>query len=340
MTNNDIKVALILHQLGKKEQYGAELMDNILSVTENTVDLKSAQLYSIMKNLSSTGLVQSYWEDSDIGGKRHYYKLTPKGTTALHNYPTEQEIVKDLIKAKYSNLPATDYNNLDIDTSSNYDINLENIKLSNSTPTASVSEQTFLSTTNYDKINVKLDKNVFASEKEREFEEDYTNAPTNVIMNVARRDSKDYSTDAGTIARKKLFDKICIKSVVSFAIQVFVLVLSFILTRRYTERTIVNVVIGVISIISAIYLLLFFANHKSIRYTILDGKYKFNAKKYLFIASMVSLISFVALTILVVVLNAAKVLVTDYIQFLYILVLCLLPIIDALLNFSYTKKID
>ena len=47
--------------------------------SQGTYELKQPTLYSCLKRLENQGFISAYWENSDIGGKRHYYKLTKKG---------------------------------------------------------------------------------------------------------------------------------------------------------------------------------------------------------------------------------------------------------------------
>ena len=333
MDKNELRIALVLCQLSKSNQYGAELLENVSKMTEGTLEIKSAQLYSLMKGLSSSGLVQSYWEDSAIGGKRHYYKLTERGKTALSQYPSQQELVKGLIADKYSNLKNIDFESKQIDNASNYDINVENTKLAMDTPTVSKSEQTFLSSKANEKINIRLDKKVFetlAGETAEDSEIVYT--MNNKINNVERRDYKDYSTDSEMLARKKLFDRISCKSIVSFAIQAFVIALCLGLTRKYTDKILINISLIVSALLSIIYIYVFISHYKTLRYTILDGKYEFSIKKSILRGLVMSAISFAIQAIVVLICNVTGLTDMNYFLLLYMLALSLLPTINAILN--------
>ena len=70
---------LILLTLKDGDKYGYEIKDGIEKLTENQIEVKQANLYSSLKKLEQMKLISSYWRDSDIGGKRHYYILTDNG---------------------------------------------------------------------------------------------------------------------------------------------------------------------------------------------------------------------------------------------------------------------
>ena len=339
MDKNELRIALVLCQLSKSNQYGAELLENVSKMTEGTLEIKSAQLYSLMKGLSSSGLVQSYWEDSAIGGKRHYYKLTERGKSALSQYPTEQELVKGLIKDKYSNLKNIDFDNNQLDTTSSYDLNVENTKLAMDTPTVTKSEQTFLNTKINDKINIRLDKKVFET-LSGESAEGMVVEPqvsTQKLTNIERRDYKDYSTDPEMLARKKLFDRISLKTIVSFAIQLLTIVLCFILTRKFSDTILINIFSITAAIVSIVHIYAFIAHYKTLRYTILDGKYTFNAKKNILRNIVISIGVFLGQLLVVLICNATNLTDTNYMQLFAMLALSVLPTINALLNIIAIK---
>lgn len=70
---------IILRTLAKEDKYGYEIIDDIQKKSNGTYEIKQPTLYSCLKRLENQGLISSYWVNSDIGGRRHYYKLTEKG---------------------------------------------------------------------------------------------------------------------------------------------------------------------------------------------------------------------------------------------------------------------
>lgn len=70
---------LILKALSNGEKYGYEIIQDIFDSSNGKINLKQPSLYSSLNRYEDKGYVTSYWTDSEIGGKRHYYKLTPLG---------------------------------------------------------------------------------------------------------------------------------------------------------------------------------------------------------------------------------------------------------------------
>ena len=76
---------LILYVLKQRAKFGNEITNEIADLTNGTIDIKQTTLYGTLKKLEQRRLITSYWEDSSIGGKRHYYLLTDLGREELKN---------------------------------------------------------------------------------------------------------------------------------------------------------------------------------------------------------------------------------------------------------------
>lgn len=75
---------LILDCLKDKSRYGLEIIDIIAKRTENKVVMKKPTLYSCLTRMEKKGLLSSsYWSDSELGGKRHYYTISDMGRKVL-----------------------------------------------------------------------------------------------------------------------------------------------------------------------------------------------------------------------------------------------------------------
>ena len=70
---------IILTTLLDGDKYGYEIIDEIEKKTFGEVIVKKPSLYSSLNRMEKQDLVSSYWKDSDIGGPRHYYRLTDYG---------------------------------------------------------------------------------------------------------------------------------------------------------------------------------------------------------------------------------------------------------------------
>lgn len=88
-------IPLILYQLADGDKYGYEIVQQIQIASNNSIVIKQPTLYSVLKKLEQGKFISSYWKDSEIGGKRHYYKLTDNGREQLSTYPTFEQLLTE-----------------------------------------------------------------------------------------------------------------------------------------------------------------------------------------------------------------------------------------------------
>ena len=74
---------MLLQALKDSSKYGLEIVKFISDATNGEIQIKQPSLYSGLTRLEKRGLITSHWEDSDIGGRRHYYTITELGLTQL-----------------------------------------------------------------------------------------------------------------------------------------------------------------------------------------------------------------------------------------------------------------
>ncbi|MGN1259015.1 MAG: helix-turn-helix transcriptional regulator [Christensenellales bacterium] len=139
---------IILRTLAKEDKYGYEIIDDIQKKSDGTYEIKQPTLYSCLKRLENQGLISSYWVNSDIGGRRHYYKLTEKGREEYNNnmsqWVSSRSIIDKLLgdSAEYT----TDENTKIDGTLSNTKITEEDIKQANQTSNTTAQDNEFNAT--------------------------------------------------------------------------------------------------------------------------------------------------------------------------------------------------
>lgn len=89
-------IPILLYHLKDGDKYGLELVNACEECSDGNIKIKQPTLYSILKKLEKSRFITSYWKDSDIGGKRHYYKITDNGLAQLDTYPPLQDLVSQL----------------------------------------------------------------------------------------------------------------------------------------------------------------------------------------------------------------------------------------------------
>ena len=91
-------IPMILLELSDGAKYGIELTKSIETKSNGKVVIKQPTLYTILKKLEKSKFISSYWEDSEIGGKRHYYKLTQYGNNQVSTLPSFSVLLENALK--------------------------------------------------------------------------------------------------------------------------------------------------------------------------------------------------------------------------------------------------
>jgi len=89
----------ILKSLKSSELYGYEIIEKVNILSQNKLNIKQATLYTNLKKLEQKKYISSYWKDSDIGGKRHYYYITDAGIKYLENCENNSETNDNVCKS-------------------------------------------------------------------------------------------------------------------------------------------------------------------------------------------------------------------------------------------------
>ena len=106
-------IPLILIELSTGNKYGFELTKAIEDKSNQKIQIKQPTLYTVLKKLEKSKFISSYWEDSEIGGKRHYYKITENGKAQLSTLPSFDVCVKNILMSEQEeneDLPIADEN--------------------------------------------------------------------------------------------------------------------------------------------------------------------------------------------------------------------------------------
>jgi len=75
---------LVLDSLVSGSKYGLEIIEYISQKTNGGFVMKKPTLYSCLTRMEKKGLVSSsFWGESELGGKRHYYSITQAGRESL-----------------------------------------------------------------------------------------------------------------------------------------------------------------------------------------------------------------------------------------------------------------
>ncbi|WP_096185714.1 PadR family transcriptional regulator [Evansella halocellulosilytica] len=70
---------IILSRIIKSDNYGGGIIREVYNASGNELQIGEGTLYSLLKRLEKKGLIESYWGEEHLGGRRKYYKITNKG---------------------------------------------------------------------------------------------------------------------------------------------------------------------------------------------------------------------------------------------------------------------
>ena len=90
-------IPFLLLELYESDKYGFELTKNIETKSGGKIVIKQPTLYTLLKKLEKSKFITSYWQDSEIGGKRHYYKITDNGKLQLSTLPSYDVLMQTLL---------------------------------------------------------------------------------------------------------------------------------------------------------------------------------------------------------------------------------------------------
>lgn len=96
-------IPLILIELADGNKYGFELTKAIEDKSNQQIQIKQPTLYTVLKKLEKSKFISSYWEDSEIGGKRHYYKITENGKAQIATLPSFEQCIQNILIEEQEN---------------------------------------------------------------------------------------------------------------------------------------------------------------------------------------------------------------------------------------------
>ncbi len=74
---------ILLSILVRGESYGYAIMQHVHDLSGGEVEWKDGTLYPVLHRLEDEELIISSWRISEVGRRRKYYGITPKGQEAL-----------------------------------------------------------------------------------------------------------------------------------------------------------------------------------------------------------------------------------------------------------------
>jgi len=318
-------IPFILFELEESDKYGFELTKNIETKSNGKIIIKQPTLYTLLKKLEKSKFISSYWQDSEIGGKRHYYRITENGKLQLSTLPSYATLIKKLdedetdVESNISEsaqpetpktfsiidellnkntvpletiLPSNEvFSSKEIDSATDLGINLTNANILKDEQTSSIEE--FANNENVVKFTEKVEAPSASNYTVHTASDEFLNTefvkPNNEI-DVQYIDYVDFKKDEKNIKSKALTKNLLMKTLAtSLSMLVLIVICSFI--TKYTGRTPLYYVFFFSAIFACLFYPIIFArNMQKCRLFYQINKYNPNYKKRILIALVIMLI--------------------------------------------------
>ncbi|MEN6349545.1 MAG: PadR family transcriptional regulator [Syntrophomonas sp.] len=84
---------LILAILKESDSYGYAIIKRVKEMSENELVWTEGMLYPVLHRLEEQQFIESYWQKSEAGRKRKYYRINDLGLEELEVQKKQWEIV-------------------------------------------------------------------------------------------------------------------------------------------------------------------------------------------------------------------------------------------------------
>ena len=88
---------LILAILKENDSYGYAIIKRVKEMSENQLIWTEGMLYPVLHRMEEHLLIESYWNQSEAGRKRKYYRIKESGLTELELQKKQWEIVHNAL---------------------------------------------------------------------------------------------------------------------------------------------------------------------------------------------------------------------------------------------------
>lgn len=84
---------LILAILKERDSYGYAIIKRVKEMSENELVWTEGMLYPVLHRLEEQLFIESYWQKSEAGRQRKYYRINERGLEELEVQKKQWEIV-------------------------------------------------------------------------------------------------------------------------------------------------------------------------------------------------------------------------------------------------------
>lgn len=93
---------LILTILQESPSYGYSIIRQVETVSNGLLKWEEGMLYPILHRMEKLEWIESFWDQSNVGRRRKYYRLLGEGRRALENLQYQWEQMDSILRAAWS----------------------------------------------------------------------------------------------------------------------------------------------------------------------------------------------------------------------------------------------
>jgi len=93
---------LILAILKENDSYGYAIIKRVKEMSENQLIWTEGMLYPVLHRLEEQQLIESYWNKSEAGRQRKYYRIKDAGLSELELQRQQWEVVHSALAKTWS----------------------------------------------------------------------------------------------------------------------------------------------------------------------------------------------------------------------------------------------
>ncbi|MFT7553596.1 MAG: PadR family transcriptional regulator PadR, partial [Rhodothermales bacterium] len=97
---------LMLSLLADGPKYGYQIIQRARNLSDGEISWSNSKLYPLLHRLQHEGLVEAFWETSESGPDRKYYKLTVAGFKVLDHAKLEWKALDSIFVQLWAPKPS------------------------------------------------------------------------------------------------------------------------------------------------------------------------------------------------------------------------------------------
>ena len=106
--NKDLNAAsaspLILAVLQEQPSYGYSIIKQVAELSEGQLEWAEGMLYPVLHRLEKLGQIESFWQASENGRKRKYYRIKEPGMEALQTHREQWKTMNSILEQSWKNI--------------------------------------------------------------------------------------------------------------------------------------------------------------------------------------------------------------------------------------------